>query len=156
MELRTVNPVWDTYWEVCPSVCLCMLVCVCVSVCISVFVRLCLCVSLSVCLCACVSVRLCLSVYVCVCTYVRTHTYTEIALRCTALPWLQFTIKEDEGYEGKVLWISVWDWNRFTKSEFLGEVMLPLWTMNLSDKSVKRYLLQPVSLSVCVCVSCCS
>ena len=59
---------------------------------------------------------------------------------------------EGDDYNGKVLWISVWDWKRFTKSEFLGEVMLPLWTLDLTDRSTRSYPLEPVSVRLSVCL----
>ena len=55
---------------------------------------------------------------------------------------------DSSDYSGKVLWISVWDWKRFSKSEFLGEIMVPLWTQDLNDKSTKMYPLEPVSIPV--------
>ena len=58
---------------------------------------------------------------------------------------------ENNDFTGKVLWISVWDWNRFTKSEFLGEVMVPLWTLNLHDNADRCYPLEPVSVCLYVC-----
>ena len=59
----------------------------------------------------------------------------------------QFPVPEDGDYTGQVLWMSVWSWNRFSKADFLGEVMLPLWTMDLHDKTTKSYQLQPVSVN---------
>ncbi|XP_065908463.1 uncharacterized protein [Dysidea avara] len=55
----------------------------------------------------------------------------------------EYTVPESGDFTGQVLWVSVWNWNRFSKADFLGEVMLPLWTMDLHDKSMKSYQLQP-------------
>jgi len=60
---------------------------------------------------------------------------------------LQYPVPEGEDFTGKVLWVSVWGWNRFSKADFIGEVMLPLWMMDLYDKSMKSYQLQPVSVN---------
>ena len=33
------------------------------------------------------------------------------------------------------LWFSVWDWDRFGKNEFLGEVKVPLTESNLNSRA---------------------
>ena len=89
------------------------------------------------------------------CTQLRIHTHTRIHMHshtCThiiviLMNLLQFSMDSSD-YSGKVLWISVWDWKRFSKSEFLGEIMVPLWTQDLTDKSTKMYPLEPVSIPV--------
>ena len=37
----------------------------------------------------------------------------------------------------KTLWLSVWDWDRFGKNQFLGEVRVPLSEFDLSTKTEK-------------------
>ena len=44
------------------------------------------------------------------------------------------------------LWLSVWDWDRFGRNKFLGEVRLPLSSLDLTDSSNRWYDLEdPVS-----------
>ena len=38
--------------------------------------------------------------------------------------------------------MSVWDWDRFGHNQFLGEVRLPLSTLNLTDPTEHWYALQ--------------
>ena len=40
------------------------------------------------------------------------------------------------------LWLSVWDWDRFGRNRFLGEVRLPLTSMDLTDSEDKWYDLE--------------
>lgn len=47
----------------------------------------------------------------------------------------------------------MWDWNRFTKSEFLGEVMIPLKIIDLNDTSTRCYSLEAVSVRLSVRLS---
>ena len=42
----------------------------------------------------------------------------------------------------RTLWLSVWDWDRFGRNHFLGEVRLPLSSVDLSDPTQHWYTLQ--------------
>ena len=56
----------------------------------------------------------------------------------------------------KTLWLSVWDWDRFGRNSFLGEVRVPLSELDLSVKMEKWWpLVDTVSVRVCVCVCAC-
>ena len=40
------------------------------------------------------------------------------------------------------LWVSVWDWDKFGRNKFLGEVRFPLGSKNLTDSRELWYNLQ--------------
>jgi len=40
------------------------------------------------------------------------------------------------------LWLSVWDWDKFGRNHFLGEVRLSLGTMDLTDSTDRDYELK--------------
>ena len=42
----------------------------------------------------------------------------------------------------RTLWLSVWDWDRFSRDQFLGEVRLALSSLNLSGNAAHWYTLQ--------------
>ena len=42
----------------------------------------------------------------------------------------------------RTLWLSVWDWDRFGRNQFLGEVRLPLSSLDLTDTTDQWYSLQ--------------
>ena len=44
--------------------------------------------------------------------------------------------------DSRTLWLSVWDWDRFGRNQFLGEVRLPLSSLNLNDTKDQWYTLQ--------------
>ena len=44
--------------------------------------------------------------------------------------------------DSRTLWLSVWDWDRFGRNQFLGDVRLPLSSLNLTDTADQWYLLQ--------------
>ena len=46
----------------------------------------------------------------------------------------------------KTLWLSVWDWDRFGRNSFLGEVRVPLSELDLSEKMEKWW---PLCDKVC-------
>ena len=50
-------------------------------------------------------------------------------------------LKESE-LPSRTLWLTVWDWDRLGKNEFLGEVKLPLVEVNLEDSGHKWYPLK--------------
>ena len=54
---------------------------------------------------------------------------------------LQYDISEAE-LESRTLWVSVWDWDRFGRNQFLGEVRLPLSSLDLSDTNDHWHALQ--------------
>ena len=37
------------------------------------------------------------------------------------------------------LWLSVWDWDKFGRNHFLGEVRLPLSAIDLTDSTDRQY-----------------
>ena len=41
----------------------------------------------------------------------------------------------------RTLWLSVWDWDRFGRNQFLGEVRLPLSSLDLTDTTDYWYTL---------------
>ncbi len=43
---------------------------------------------------------------------------------------------------GYKLWVSVWDWNALGKNKFLGEVRLPLSSLDLSNAADIKYTLK--------------
>ena len=44
--------------------------------------------------------------------------------------------------DSRTLYVSVWDWDRFGRNQFLGEVRLPLSSLDLTDSTDKWYTLQ--------------
>ena len=44
--------------------------------------------------------------------------------------------------DSRTLWLSVWDWDRFGRNKFLGEVRLPLSSLDLTDSSNHWHYLQ--------------
>ena len=54
---------------------------------------------------------------------------------------MQYKVSESEA-RSRSLSLSVWDWDRFGRNQFLGEVHLPLSSLNLADVTDKWYLLQ--------------
>ena len=42
----------------------------------------------------------------------------------------------------RTVWLSVWDWDRFGRNQFLGESRLPLASLDLNDTSERWYTLQ--------------
>lgn len=48
--------------------------------------------------------------------------------------FLQYSISEKK-LSPCTLWLSVWDWDRFGRNQFLGEVRIPLSSVDLSDMS---------------------
>ncbi len=44
--------------------------------------------------------------------------------------------------DSRTLWLSVWDWDRFGRNQFLGEVRLTLSSLDLSDTSEHWHSLQ--------------
>ncbi len=55
-------------------------------------------------------------------------------------PPAQYEVEESD-LPSCTLWVSVWDWDRFGKNKFLGEVRLPLSAINFSDDSEQWYQL---------------
>lgn len=53
-------------------------------------------------------------------------------LRCSP----QYTVPEGD-LPKKTLWLSVWDWDRFGRNSFLGEVRVPLAELDLREKMDK-------------------
>ena len=62
-----------------------------------------------------------------------------IGLCC--LFYLQNKLAEKD-INSHTLWVSVWDWDRFGRNQFLGEVRLPLSSLDLTDSTDKWYTLQ--------------
>ena len=42
----------------------------------------------------------------------------------------------------RTVWVSVWDWDRFGRNQFLGEVRLPLASLDLTDATDHWHSLQ--------------
>ena len=64
---------------------------------------------------------------------------TSAAYCCTLAP--QYKQPEAE-LTSRTLWLSVWDWDRFGKNRFLGEVRLPLSSLDLQDTTDQWYQLK--------------
>ena len=45
---------------------------------------------------------------------------------------VQYKLAESE-LSSRTLWLSIWDWDRFGRNQFLGEVRLPLKSLDLTD-----------------------
>ena len=54
---------------------------------------------------------------------------------------IQYKITRTE-VTSHTLWLSVWDWDRFGRNQFLGEVRLPLSSADLNDKEDHWHTLQ--------------
>ena len=54
---------------------------------------------------------------------------------------LQYKFSESE-VRARTLWLSVWDWDRFGRNLFLGEVRLPLANLDLTSTADQWYQLQ--------------
>lgn len=66
-----------------------------------------------------------------------------LLLFCHVIVVLFFQYKvslQDVG--SRTLWVSVWDWDRFGRNQFLGEVRLPLASLDLTDVSDHWHNLQ--------------
>ncbi len=53
---------------------------------------------------------------------------------------LQYRVSHHD-LSSHTLWLSVWDWDRFGRNQFLGEIRLPLSTLDLSDSTDQWYTL---------------
>ena len=53
------------------------------------------------------------------------------------------------------IWLSVWDHDRFGRNQFLGEIYLPLSSLDLNNTQQWYTLLDRVSVCVCVCIYVC-
>jgi synaptotagmin-like protein len=47
---------------------------------------------------------------------------------------LEYSVSESE-LSSRTLWLSVWDWDRFGRNQFLGELRLPLNSLDLTDST---------------------
>ena len=68
---------------------------------------------------------------------------TPVVLCCVlllSLP-LQYEVSESS-LLGRTLWLSVWDWDRFGRNQFLGEVRVPLKEFDLSTNTERWYPLK--------------
>ena len=54
---------------------------------------------------------------------------------------LQYIVAPTE-LNSQTLWLSVWDWDRFGRNQFLGEVRLPLASLDLTDPTEHWHTLQ--------------
>ena len=52
----------------------------------------------------------------------------------------QYKIAQSE-LSSRTIWLSVWDYDRFGRNRFLGEVHLPLSSLDLSQYSLEWYTL---------------
>ena len=51
---------------------------------------------------------------------------------CNSL--LQYSVSESE-LSSRTLWLSVWDWDRLGRNQFLGEMRVPLQSFDLQDEA---------------------
>ena len=45
---------------------------------------------------------------------------------------MQYKVSESE-LSSRTVWLSIWDWDRFGRNQFLGEVKIPLSSVDLLD-----------------------
>ena len=64
---------------------------------------------------------------------------------------VQYKLSESE-LSSRTLWLSVWDWDRFGRNQFLGEVRLPLSSLDLTDSSSLWYHLQDKVYKLMYCI----
>ena len=55
--------------------------------------------------------------------------------------YVQYNVSSSE-LSSRTLWLSVWDWDRFGRNQFLGEIRFSLSTLDLTDSSDHWYSLQ--------------
>ena len=65
----------------------------------------------------------------------------------------QYKLSKSE-LNSRTLWLSVWDWDRFGRNQFLGEVHIPLASLDLSISSSGWYNLQDKVHVVFVLLQC--
>ncbi len=76
--------------------------------------------------------------------------FLELGSVYISLYFKQYKVGENE-FPTRILWVSVWDWDRLGKNKFLGEVRLPLSTIDFRDCSEQWYqLTEKVSRSICL------
>ena len=56
------------------------------------------------------------------------------------LPLPQYKVSEGE-LSSRTVWLSVWDWDRFGRNQFLGELKLPLTSLDLTDNTNRWHTL---------------
>ena len=59
----------------------------------------------------------------------------------------QYKLSKSE-LNSRTLWLSVWDWDRFGRNQFLGEVYIPLASLDLTMSGSEWYSLQEKVLEV--------
>ena len=64
---------------------------------------------------------------------------------------MQYKLSQSE-VPHRTLWLSVWDFDRFGKNQFLGEVRLPLSSVDLNDPTPHWHTLQDKVPFVCSCM----
>ena len=52
----------------------------------------------------------------------------------------QYKVSEGE-LSSRTVWLSVWDWDRFGRNHFLGELKLPLTSLDLRNETGMWYML---------------
>ena len=70
------------------------------------------------------------------------------------MPFSQYNVPQSE-LPKKTLCLSVWDWDRFGRNSFLGEVCVPLSELDLSEKMEKWWPLVDTVSVLCVFVYLC-
>ena len=55
-------------------------------------------------------------------------------------PITQYSVSESE-LSSRTLWLSVWDWDRFGRNQFLGEIKVPLKSLDLRNETELWYTL---------------
>ena len=59
--------------------------------------------------------------------------------------WFHFCTQYDlpkSELNSRTLWLSVWDWNKFGRNQFLGEIRIPLSSFDLNVMRSQWYQLQ--------------
>ena len=61
-----------------------------------------------------------------------------VITQCFVLLLVQYKVAQSD-LSMHTLWLSVWDWDKFGRNHFLGEVRLPLGPMDLTDSTDRLY-----------------
>ncbi len=69
--------------------------------------------------------------------------FLPLSVHCelSAVLLTQYKVSKSE-LDSRTLWLSVWDWDRFGRNQFLGEVHLPLSSLDLRDTGEHWHVLQ--------------
>ena len=67
-------------------------------------------------------------------------TLSPSPLLSPSLSHTQYKVSESE-LSSRTLWLSVWDWDRFGRNQFLGEMRVPLSSLDLTNTTDQWYTL---------------